>query len=74
VNYLEGNGNAYINYNDRFLYIDTNKSLKTKEDKGNRAFTKTGLKVIFHFLLQPQLINKTQREIANIIFNEEIKV
>lgn len=66
VNYLEGNGNAYINHNDIFLYIDTNKTLKTKEDKGNRAFTKTGLKVIFHFLLQPQLINKTQREIAEI--------
>ncbi len=66
VNYLEGNGNVYINQNDVFLYIDTNKTLKTKKDKSNRAFTKTGLKVIFHFLLNPQLINNTQREIAEI--------
>lgn len=66
VNYLEGNGNVYINQNDMFLYIDTNKTLKTKKDKGNRAFTKTGLKVIFHFLLDSQLINNTQREIAEI--------
>jgi hypothetical protein len=66
VNYLEGNGNVYINQEDVFLYIDTNKTTKTKKDKGNRAFTKTGLKVIFHFLLNPQLINNTQREIAEI--------
>ncbi|TXD83637.1 hypothetical protein ESY86_08850 [Subsaximicrobium wynnwilliamsii] len=66
VNYIEGNGNVYINHNDVFLYIDTNKTIKTKKDKGNRAFTKTGLKVIFHFLLNPQLINDTQRDIAAI--------
>lgn len=66
VNYLEGNGNVYINQNDLFIYIDTHKTLKIKKDKGNRAFTKTGLKVIFHFLLNPQLINNTQREIAKI--------
>ncbi len=66
VNYLEGNGNAYINQNNTFLYIDTNKTINTRKGKGNRAFTKTGLKVIFHFLLNPQLINNTQREIAEI--------
>ncbi len=66
VNYIEGNGNVYINKNDLFLYVDTNKTIKTPKGKGNRAFTKTGLKVIFHFLLEPQLINQTQREIAEI--------
>lgn len=66
VNYLEGNGNVYINKADIFLYIDTNKTTKTQKEKGNRAFTKTGLKVVFHFLLNPLLINQTQREIADI--------
>jgi hypothetical protein len=66
VNYLEGNGNVYINTENLFLYIDTNEVAKTQKEKGNRAFTKTGLKVIFHFLLQPKLINQTQREIAAI--------
>lgn len=66
VNYLEGNGNVYINTDNLFLYIDTNEVTKTQKEKGNRAFTKTGLKVIFHFLLKPQLINQTQREIAEI--------
>lgn len=64
VNYLEGNGNVCINQKDVFLYIDANKTTGTRKEKGNRAFTKTGLKVIFHFLLHPQLLNNTQREIA----------
>lgn len=65
INYIEANGNAYINKNDVYLFIDTNKPLKTQKEKGNRAFTKTGLKVVFHFLINPQLINRTQREIAD---------
>lgn len=64
INYLEGNGNAYINIKNTFLFIDTNKTEKIQKEKGNRAFTKTGLKVMFHFLLDPQLMNKTQRDIA----------
>jgi hypothetical protein len=64
INYLEGNGNAYINQEDIFIYIDTNKTIKQHQEKGNRAFTKTGLKVVFHFLLNPELINQKQREIA----------
>src|SRR5690606_4084812 len=66
VNYLEGNGNVYINKENLFLYIDTNKTEKPQKGKGNRAFTKTGLKVLFQFLLEPQLINQTQRDIAEI--------
>ncbi len=66
INYIEENGNVYINKNNIFLYIDTNKTIKAQKTKGNRAFTKTGLKVIFHFLLDPKLMNKTQREIAEV--------
>lgn len=66
INYLEGNGNVYINKEDFFLYIDTNKTDKNQKEKGNRAFTKTGLKVVFHFLLDPQLINQTQRDIVDV--------
>ncbi|WP_445731744.1 type IV toxin-antitoxin system AbiEi family antitoxin [Mariniflexile sp.] len=66
VNYLEGNGNVYINKGGLFLYIDTNKTAKTLKEKGNRAFTKTGLKVLFQFLLEPKLINQTQRDIAEV--------
>jgi hypothetical protein len=65
INYIEANGNAYINKNDVYFFVDTNEPLKIQKEKGNRAFTKTGLKVVFHFLLNPELINQTQREIAD---------
>jgi hypothetical protein len=32
--------------------------------KGNRAFTKTGLKVVFQFLLKDKFVNMPYREIA----------
>ncbi|MEZ4802282.1 MAG: type IV toxin-antitoxin system AbiEi family antitoxin [Gelidibacter sp.] len=64
VNYMEANGNVYIENQNVFLYIDTNKTIKVPKEKGNRAFTKTGLKVVFQFLLDTHLINQTQRDIA----------
>tara|TARA_R110002049_G_scaffold272884_1_gene450577 strand:+ start:621 stop:1619 length:999 start_codon:yes stop_codon:yes gene_type:complete len=66
INYLEANGNVYINKENLFLFIDTNKTTKNQKEKGNRAFTKTGLKVVFHFLLDKKIINYTQRDIADI--------
>lgn len=62
--YIEANGNMYIEKDNIFLLIDANKPLQLAKEKGNRAFTKTGLKVLFHLLIKPELINKTQREIA----------
>ncbi len=64
VNYIESNGNVCIKKQGLLLFIDTNKTSKNQVQKGNRAFTKTGLKVVFNLLLNRKLINKTQREIA----------
>lgn len=66
VNYLEANGDGYIE--DRYLnlWIEKNEPLAVKRKTGNRAFTKTGLKVVFHFLMNPKLLNLTQREIAKV--------
>ncbi len=64
IAYLEGNGNIYIKDENIWLWIDANKPLKVSAAKGNRAFTKTGLKVLFHLLLDKALINAPQREIA----------
>lgn len=66
VNYLEANGNIYLENDQVFLFVDNRRTIKTQKEKGNRAFTKTGLKVVFHFLLDPKIINLTQREIAEI--------
>lgn len=64
IAYLEGNGNVFIQQGDIWLWIDANKPLKIPAAKSNRAFTKTGLKVLFQLLLDKALINEPQREIA----------
>lgn len=66
IPYLEGNGNIWLKKGKIFLWIDTNKELKTKKEKTNRAFTKTGLKVLFHFLLNEDTVNQTYRELAHV--------
>ncbi|WP_460763124.1 type IV toxin-antitoxin system AbiEi family antitoxin [Niabella terrae] len=64
IAYLEANGNLFLKNKDTTLWIDTNKPLKTYEKTGNRAFTKTGLKVMFLFLLDETWINRPYRQIA----------
>ncbi len=64
INYLEANGNVFLRNTDMFVYVDTQKPLDVEQNKGNRAFTKTGLKVLFHLLQHKEDINLTQRELA----------
>lgn len=66
ISYLESNGNVFIKHEQIFLLIDTQKKQKFQKDTANRAFTKTGLKVLFHLLNDKELIHQTQREIARI--------
>jgi len=66
IPYLEANGNIWLKQGKTFLWIDTNKDFITEKEKINRAFTKTGLKVIFHFLLNDDNVNQTYRDLANI--------
>src|SRR5215210_5139649 len=66
VAYLETNGNIYLKQDDLMLWLDVQKPLPTTVDKTSRAFTKTGLKVIFHFLLNEQFLNMPYREIAKL--------
>lgn len=66
IAYLEANGNIFFHENRFRYFIEANKPLQTPKEKQNRAFTKTGVKVLFHFLLKPELINLPHREIAEI--------
>ena len=78
IAYLEASGNIFLNKDEIYLYIDGNTPIELKNKTTNRAFTKTGLKVIYQFLIK-DCINSTYREIAeltdtgigtlNIIFN-----
>jgi hypothetical protein len=64
IAYLEANGNIFLKNKETTLWIDTNKPLEMKKRMGGRAFTKTGLKVVFQFLLNEEWINKPYRELA----------
>ena len=64
VAYLESNGNFYLKEGNKMFWIDAHKPLKIEDDNRNRAFTKTGLKVLFEFLQNPTLINQSYRQIA----------
>ncbi len=66
IAYLETNGNLFLKHKGIYYLIDGRKTTGKTKTKTNRAFTKTGLKVILHFLTDKKLVNKTQREIAEI--------
>jgi len=63
INWIDGAGNMYIRTKDHFLFVDHNETFHVKVER-DRAFTKTGLKVVFLFLLDEEWIQKTYREIA----------
>ena len=69
VQFIDTVGNAYINVPPVYVYVKGNR--RETPDKfmptntgAKRAFEPTGLKVIFAFLCQPDLVNATYREIA----------
>lgn len=64
IAYLEANGNIYLNEKGIFLWLDANEPIAIKHKTTNRAFTKTGLKVVYLLLLDNTWVNKTYREIA----------
>lgn len=64
IAYMEANGNVFLKTNDNIVWIETNPPIRTETKTGSRAFTKTGLKVLFQFLLDETCINKTYRQIA----------
>ncbi len=64
VAYMEANGNIFLKHNGIMLLIETNKPLAKEKKPGNRAFTKTGLKVVFEFLRNETWVNQTYQAIA----------
>jgi hypothetical protein len=64
--WLEANGNIYLNLQSKLIWIETQKPFVSEKDNSNRAFTKTGLQLVFCFLLNPELITETHRGIAKL--------
>jgi hypothetical protein len=66
IAYLETNGNVFIKEKENFVWVDIQKTAPPQVEKNNRAFTKTGLKVMFYYLVNEQLLNLPYREIAKL--------
>lgn len=67
IAYLEVNGNLFLKSDGINILIDTNKTMVTAEKKAGRAFTKTGLKLVFQFLLDEHWLNMPYRQIGERI-------
>ena len=69
VQFLDTAGNAYINQKPVYIYIKGNKPQQVnyvkERIKTGRAFQPTGMKVVFEFLKDKQLVNAPYREIAD---------
>lgn len=64
INYMDRAGNIYMKLEPVYIHIQGIPNHPPTEDRKNRAFTKTGIKVVFQLLLDPNLVNATYREIA----------
>lgn len=64
LSYIDIAGNAYIENENIFILIEKNKNIRNAFQTNNRAFSKSGLKVIFQLIINEDLINKSYRQIG----------
>ena len=66
IAYLETTGNIYLKNNNHLIWVDTNKKIEKPKEATNRAFTKTGLKAVFLFLINEEYLNLPYRALVEI--------
>ncbi|GAA0534285.1 type IV toxin-antitoxin system AbiEi family antitoxin [Chitinophaga japonensis] len=64
IGYLDGAGNIFLEQADGILWLEGNKPVKEHRPVTNRAFTKAGLTLVFHFLLYEETLNLPYRSLA----------
>jgi hypothetical protein len=64
LNYIDTSGNCYIKKNDWLFLIEGFKTEVPTTVNKDRAFTKTGLLLLFHFLNDEKYLNVTYRQMA----------
>lgn len=64
IAYLDAAGNIFLKTAGHYLWIEGHKVEKANIEKANRAFTATGLKVVYLFLTDEHYLNLPQRIIA----------
>lgn len=65
INYLDSAGNIFLKDESLYILIENNKSSIVSDKTNNRAFSKTGLRLVFDFLQNENSINETYRSLAN---------
>jgi hypothetical protein len=66
LSYLESSGNAFLNLDGFFLFINTEKGAPGTTDKGGKAFSKTGLKIIYALLSNGHVTETNYRNLAEL--------
>lgn len=66
LSYLETSGNAFLSLDDFFLFINTLKGTVHTTGKGSKAFTKTGLKIIYSLLSNSYAAEMNYRSLAEL--------
>lgn len=63
VSFLEANGNAFVHQNELMIDISGRKPIRDEVRRSNRAFSQTGVKLIYLFLSNPGLLSLPLRKI-----------
>ena len=66
INYLDVAGNCFIKYQDLLLYIVGQKVHKKEKTNQAKAFQEVGLKIIFNLLNNPENLQLSYRELAEL--------
>jgi len=64
IPYADTAGNMYLRNQNIYILIQTNKTNRNKLKTNTKAFNKAGLKVIYQFLINPEILNKPYRFIG----------
>ena len=65
IAYLDIAGNFYFRNENYYIFIEGNRIPTLEKEKPNRAYTPTGLKIVFLLLTEKNALNMTYREIAH---------
>lgn len=66
INYLDVAGNCFINHQDLILYIVGQKVHKKEKTNQAKAFQEVGVKIIFNLLNNPENLQLSYRELAEL--------
>lgn len=65
IAYMETVGNIFLNQQGIYVWIENEKAKLSSNDGGNKAFTKSGLRVVYQFLTYPKILNEPYRTMAD---------